>query len=175
MIYSLGAAIPWKLFNTGLLSIDRLIGATILILVFRRLPIVMGLFKTVRSLPIMSWQEAFFVGWFGPIGVGALWYMAHYLKKFPEEADLFNGVIFFIVLVSVIVHGIMVPIVHMTIVRTRTASRQPKMSVPQWPAGLSMSTNMISGPIVENRESNSPTDIPGPSTLLTSEEAVNQV
>jgi NhaP-type Na+/H+ or K+/H+ antiporter len=67
-----GASIPWKQFNTDLFPIWRLIVAAILVMIVRRLPAVMALSRPMTM--VLSWQETFFVGWFGPVGVGALWY-----------------------------------------------------------------------------------------------------
>lgn len=68
-----GAAIPWSTFNSETLPIWRLIVAAILVLLFRRLPIIILLSKWMGIT--LTKEETFFVGWFGPVGVGALWYM----------------------------------------------------------------------------------------------------
>jgi NhaP-type Na+/H+ or K+/H+ antiporter len=44
----------------------------IAVLLVRRLPVVIGLQKFIPE--VRSWREACFVGWFGPMGVGALYY-----------------------------------------------------------------------------------------------------
>lgn len=68
----LGAIIPWQQFNDRALGLDvwRLILLAIAVIFLRRIP------EALVILPfcpdIKSWQEAVFVGHFGPIGVGAV-------------------------------------------------------------------------------------------------------
>ena len=68
----LGAIIPWQQFNDRALGLDiwRLILLAITVIFLRRIP------EALVILPfcpdIKSWQEAAFVGHFGPIGVGAV-------------------------------------------------------------------------------------------------------
>jgi NhaP-type Na+/H+ or K+/H+ antiporter len=66
----LGAVIPWSSFSETALGLSywRLIVVAILILLFRRLPIVMALLKVIPALKTR--REGIFTGWFGPIGVG---------------------------------------------------------------------------------------------------------
>ncbi len=52
---------------------------------------------------------------FGPIGVGALWYVALAADIFPEKQSTFLPIAYFIVFVSVVAHGITVPIVHLAL------------------------------------------------------------
>lgn len=67
-----GAIVPWEQFNSASLGIEawKLVILAILILLFRRLPIVLLMKPFVPD--IRSWREAFFCGHFGPIGVGAI-------------------------------------------------------------------------------------------------------
>ncbi len=67
-----GAWMPFDSFSdpTLSLSIWRLICIAILILMLRRLPIILGLFKWIPD--IKSFREALFCGHFGPIGIGDL-------------------------------------------------------------------------------------------------------
>jgi NhaP-type Na+/H+ or K+/H+ antiporter len=48
----------------------RLVAIAILILVFRRIPIILALKPIIPD--IRTWREALFCGHFGPIGVGAI-------------------------------------------------------------------------------------------------------
>lgn len=66
----LGTVIPWSSFSEEALGLSywRLIVIAILILLFRRLPIVMALLKVIPALKTR--REGIFAGWFGPIGVG---------------------------------------------------------------------------------------------------------
>jgi NhaP-type Na+/H+ or K+/H+ antiporter len=59
-----GALIPWNSFIS--IGLGKLVGLALSILVFRRLPIV---FLLRRFTPVLrSKKEAFFAGWFGPMG-----------------------------------------------------------------------------------------------------------
>ncbi|KAF2830858.1 Sodium/hydrogen exchanger [Ophiobolus disseminans] len=68
-----GAMVPWESFNKlDTITPLRLFGVLVLILAFRRIPVVYALFK-LRFLPaVRTGTEALFVGHFGPMGVGAL-------------------------------------------------------------------------------------------------------
>nr|CAG8640644.1 4731_t:CDS:10 [Entrophospora candida] len=70
----LGTVMPWSSYNDEYLGLSywRLILMAIFILLFRRLPIVMALFKIMPT--IKTTQEALFTGWFGPMGVSAVFY-----------------------------------------------------------------------------------------------------
>jgi sodium/hydrogen antiporter len=68
-----GAMIPWKSFDKlDSITPGRLIGALILILLLRRIPIVYLLHKLKMIPHIKTDLEALFCGHFGPMGVGAL-------------------------------------------------------------------------------------------------------
>jgi NhaP-type Na+/H+ or K+/H+ antiporter len=70
---TLGTVLPWDFWhdsdNTSLGRL-ALFGACVILL--RRLPTVLLLQKLIPE--IRSMREAFFVGWFGPMGIGALYY-----------------------------------------------------------------------------------------------------
>nr|CAG8440996.1 13660_t:CDS:10 [Entrophospora candida] len=70
----IGTAMPWSSYNDDYLGLSywRLILMAIFILLFRRLPIVMALFKFMPA--VKTTQEALFTGWFGPMGVSAVFY-----------------------------------------------------------------------------------------------------
>jgi NhaP-type Na+/H+ or K+/H+ antiporter len=65
-----GAWMPFDSFSdeTLSLSVGRLICLAVLVLLLRRLPIILGLFKWIPD--IKSLREALFSGHFGPIGIG---------------------------------------------------------------------------------------------------------
>lgn len=77
-----GAVCPWHTFvNNGIIPIYRLIPLGILILFLRRPPIVLLLHKRIHQTE--KWRQAGIVGFFGPIGVGAIFYLSvsqHYLR-----------------------------------------------------------------------------------------------
>jgi len=69
-----GAVCPWESFTANsVLSIYRLIVLGILILLLRRLPILFALRKYIHQ--IEGQRQAVFMGFFGPIGVSAIFYL----------------------------------------------------------------------------------------------------
>ncbi|KAK3076435.1 hypothetical protein LTS18_013013, partial [Coniosporium uncinatum] len=67
-----GTIIPWGLFNADIIGMSpwRLVVLGILVLFFRRIPIMLALKTVIPDLK--TWREALFAGHFGPIGVGAI-------------------------------------------------------------------------------------------------------
>ncbi|KAH7030590.1 Sodium/hydrogen exchanger family-domain-containing protein [Microdochium trichocladiopsis] len=118
----LGAVMPWAEFHqpetTGI-TLPRLLGLGIMVLIFRRIPAIMLTYRTMKST-VTDWKQVFFFGYFGPIGVGAIFYVEHtrlHLMPSLNEADegervLLNAiapVIYWLVLFSIVVHGLSVP------------------------------------------------------------------
>jgi NhaP-type Na+/H+ or K+/H+ antiporter len=116
-----GAIMPWDQFNspetTGLTP-ARLFNLGLLVLVLRRIP---ALLMTYKLLPntVKNYKEAIFMGYFGPIGVGAVFYVEHTKHLFPklgegdeEETNLVRAmvpVVYFLVLFSIVWHGLSIP------------------------------------------------------------------
>ncbi|KAI8637299.1 Sodium/hydrogen exchanger family-domain-containing protein [Parasitella parasitica] len=128
----IGAIIPWSDFGNAELGLTpwRLVVIGILVLFFRRLPIVL-LLKPV--MPAMkTYREAIFSGWFGPMGVGAVFLsiiakeeleIAYEGKEAPVSIRVISPVVLFIVFCSVIVHGTTIPLFKLgKRIRTRTLS-----------------------------------------------------
>lgn len=70
----LGAVCPWSLFlHNDVIPIYRLIVLGILVLLLRRLPAVYAMHWKIHQ--IEEKQQALFVGFFGPIGVSAIFYL----------------------------------------------------------------------------------------------------
>ncbi|KAF5580151.1 Na(+) H(+) antiporter [Fusarium pseudoanthophilum] len=117
----IGAILPWGDFHspevTGI-TWGRLIGLGLLVLVFRRLPAIFAFYKLMPDV-CTNWKEALFMGYFGPIGAGAVFYVEHARHLFPyegegdeEETNLVRAmgpVVYFLVLFSIIVHGLSIP------------------------------------------------------------------
>ncbi|KAL2007646.1 hypothetical protein VTN00DRAFT_7628 [Thermoascus crustaceus] len=118
-----GAVCPWASFvHNDIIPIYRLIFLGILILLVRRMPIVFAMHKYIHQIEQLS--QAAFVGFFGPIGVGAIFYLSvsrEYLRdnvvvegKQREDAkkvaDTINVVVWFLVMCSIVVHGLSVPL-----------------------------------------------------------------
>ena len=131
---------PWASFRVNeVISIYRLIFLGILILLFRRVPVVFAMHWKIWQ--IEEKQQALFVGFFGPIGVSAVFYLYVSLQflrevtvdgEIREDAarliDVFTAVIWFLAICSIVselctnhilshllilpkvVHGLSVPI-----------------------------------------------------------------
>lgn len=115
-----GAWMPFNMFTDPALSLTvwRLIVIAILILILRRLPIVVALYKWIPD--IKTFREAVFSGHFGPIGVGAIFIStlaARFIHEYPgqhtHQADLVENaiqpIVAFMVLCSITIHGLSVP------------------------------------------------------------------
>lgn len=69
-----GAVIPWAEFgHNSVLSTWRLVVLGILVLLLRRLPWVFGMHRWIHQIEEV--RQAIFVGFFGPIGVSAVFYL----------------------------------------------------------------------------------------------------
>ena len=118
----IGMIIPWRDFHdpdgTGL-TVPRLIGLGIMVILFRRLP---AIFATYKLMPacVGNWKEALFMGYFGPIGIGAVFYVEHARHLFPEleeaqtqeERTLIQvmvPVVYWLVFFSIVWHGLSIP------------------------------------------------------------------
>ncbi|KAM0355097.1 hypothetical protein ACHAPU_000955 [Fusarium lateritium] len=126
----IGAVIPWDQFHdpdgTGI-TVPRLIALGFMVLAFRRIPAILLLYKLMPAV-VQDYKEALFMGYFGPIGVGAVFYLEHIRQLFPhpedadeEEVNLLNAlgpVIYFLVFFSIVVHGLSVPLLDF-VYRTR--------------------------------------------------------
>ncbi|ODQ50175.1 hypothetical protein SAICODRAFT_10227 [Saitoella complicata NRRL Y-17804] len=118
----LGAIMPWSDFNNHEIgtSVWRLIVMGICVLIARRLPIVLALYKFMPTT-IKNFREAMFAGFFGPIGVGAVFYAAIAYEQFEESkderqhrlAELVIPVVYFLALSSIVVHGVTIPIIKL--------------------------------------------------------------
>ncbi|KAG0164700.1 hypothetical protein DFQ28_009919 [Apophysomyces sp. BC1034] len=128
----IGAIIPWSDFGNAALGLApwRLVVIAILILLFRRLPIVIALKPVMPAMK--TYREAIFSGWFGPMGVGAV-FLAMIAKEElehvyegqeePVAVKIISPVVLFIVLASTLVHGTTIPLFKLgKRIRTRTLS-----------------------------------------------------
>ena len=117
----IGAILPWSEFDSEITGITpgRLIALGILVLLLRRIPAMMVMYKAMPNT-VKSWQEALFMGYFGPIGIGAVFYVEHARHLYPkldaadthEEEDLLRAmgpIVYFLVLFSIVVHGLSIP------------------------------------------------------------------
>ncbi|KAI1498449.1 Sodium/hydrogen exchanger family-domain-containing protein [Biscogniauxia marginata] len=118
----IGTSLPWNEFHqpdtTGI-TYPRLLGLGVLVLLFRRIPALLITYKAMPAV-VKSWKEAIFMGYFGPIGVGAVYYLQHTRLLFPKKADASPSerqlldalcpVVYFLVLFSIVVHGLSIPV-----------------------------------------------------------------
>ncbi|KIK67104.1 hypothetical protein GYMLUDRAFT_69294 [Collybiopsis luxurians FD-317 M1] len=116
----IGAWLPFQNFSTPSLGIEpwRLIVLFIFIAIFRRIPALLILYKWIPE--ITSWQEALFSGHYGPMGVGAVFISTLALTELPKPHDppqsqeellalYVQPVVAFIVLCSILLHGLSIP------------------------------------------------------------------
>lgn len=94
----LGAALPWSVWRDlgwpGVLL-------ALAVLLLRRLPVVLALKRPLR----LGWADAAYLGWFGPVGVSALFYLTLEAEEVGlSDAVLGAGVL--LVVVSTVAHGL---------------------------------------------------------------------
>ncbi|KAI0181375.1 Sodium/hydrogen exchanger family-domain-containing protein [Hypoxylon sp. FL1284] len=132
-----GVVCPWNTFVTNsVIPIYRLIGLGILILLLRRLPFILALYKKIPQIDGL--QQAVFMGFFGPIGCSAIFYLYVTLEFIttlnPNQGseprwDVANlkedvlVVVWFLVVCSVVVHGLSIPLGKFGFYLPRTISR----------------------------------------------------
>lgn len=121
----LGSVFPWREFQSDVTGITygRLVGLGVLVLLFRRIPAVLMTYKLMPNT-IANWREALFMGYFGPIGVGAAFYVEHARHLFPKLEEATNDeevtnllramgpVVYWLALFSIVIHGISIPILN---------------------------------------------------------------
>ncbi|PBK73818.1 Sodium/hydrogen exchanger [Armillaria solidipes] len=134
----IGAWLRFDTFNDPSLGISliRLTVFFIAILVLRRIPSILLLYKWIPE--ISSWQEALFSGHF----VGAVFISTLALTRLPEPryppetqqellATTLQPIVSFVVLGSIIIHGLSIPFFSMGRNVSRTLSRSTR-DVPEW-------------------------------------------
>ncbi|KAK5136422.1 hypothetical protein LTR08_003067 [Meristemomyces frigidus] len=129
-----GAVCPWRAFVlNNVIPIYRLIPLGILVLLLRRLPMVLAFHKKIPQ--IEEWKHAAFVGFFGPIGVSAIFYLyvsREFLREIEVDgqeredaahlSEVMNVVIWFLVVCSITVHGLSIPLAKLGLYLPRTIS-----------------------------------------------------
>ncbi|KAK2754591.1 hypothetical protein FQN54_006992 [Arachnomyces sp. PD_36] len=118
-----GSIIPWDQYNAPDLGLVpwRLVVLAILVIFFRRIPIMLTLKAIIPD--VKTWREALFAGHFGPIGVGAIFAAILTRAELEHEStqplDILPGpgehnylvvtliwpITTFLVISSIIVHG----------------------------------------------------------------------
>lgn len=117
----IGSIMPWHTFNDDSVNLQawRLVVLTVCILLVKRVPVVVLLWKFIPD--IKTFREALFTGHFGPMGVGAIFMCTYGRLLLPQHpahppetpndvlALTIQPIVFFFVLSSTIVHGFTVP------------------------------------------------------------------
>jgi len=109
----------------------RLAVLTCGILFLRRIPAILILYKWIPE--ITSWREALFCGHFGPMGVGAMFISTLALHQLPSPSNppqtqqdilalSIHPIVSFVVLSSIIVHGLSIPFFNLGKNVSRTVS-----------------------------------------------------
>ncbi|KAI7880966.1 hypothetical protein K492DRAFT_225615 [Lichtheimia hyalospora FSU 10163] len=103
---------PWS--SMIQLGIMPLVLLAILVLLFRRLPVVALLYPFIPA--VRNLKEALFTGFFGPMGVGSVFYCSVALINITmEQSDSYGSqilepIVYAIVLSSIVIHGITIPV-----------------------------------------------------------------
>ncbi|MEB3308663.1 MAG: cation:proton antiporter [Snowella sp.] len=116
----LGVMLPWQQWAS--IGWGNLGGLAILVLLFRRMPAILLLSRWIK--PIHNRAETYFVGWFGPVGVAALFYAGFCLRRTEVEAVWL--VCAFMICASIIVQGLSV-----TPLTKKYGQRHPQARSPQ--------------------------------------------
>ncbi|GJE88795.1 Na(+)/H(+) antiporter [Phanerochaete sordida] len=165
-----GAWTPFNTFSDVNLSLSvwRLIVIGILVILLRRLPVMIALYRWIPD--VKTFREAIFSGHFGPMGIGAIYISTLAAEQLPEPsyppksqhellASTIQPIVAFMVLCSILVHGLSIPFfslgrrVHSV---SRTWSRHDTFSrshhtLPEW---ANMTRHVVRGhDIVINRDS----------------------
>lgn len=148
-----GAVCPWhKFVANNVIHIFRLIPLGIMVLLFRRLPMVLLYHKLKLIHQIEDIRRALFVGFFGPIGVSAIFYLyisREFLRTIEisghERADTkrlgecIEIIVWFLVICSITVHGLSIPLGKLGFYLPRTISTA--ISTERTSASQSMATS----------------------------------
>ncbi|KAJ5807976.1 hypothetical protein N7474_009245 [Penicillium riverlandense] len=132
-----GAYLPWSHFRDNpVISTWRLVVLGLLVLLLRRLPWVFGMHKWIHQ--ITEVRQAIFVGFFGPIGVSAVFYLLVSMEFIEEHLSDENGVprsdvedlgetirvvVWFLAVCSIVVHGLSIPLGKLGYLAPRTFGR----------------------------------------------------
>ncbi|KZP23388.1 hypothetical protein FIBSPDRAFT_461868 [Athelia psychrophila] len=115
-----GAWMPFDSFSDTSLTLTpwRLVVLAILVLLLRRLPVMLALFRWIPD--VKTFREAIFSGHFGPIGVGGIFISTLAAQKLPQPssppanqtemlAATIQPIVAFMVLCSILIHGLSIP------------------------------------------------------------------
>ncbi|KIM28941.1 hypothetical protein M408DRAFT_328997 [Serendipita vermifera MAFF 305830] len=173
----IGAWMPFSTFYNEhtTITVWRLVVIAILIIMFRRLPVILVLYRWIPDIKTL--REAVFSGHFGPMGVGAIFIGTLALEKLPHPHDppesrtdilsaSIEPIISFMVMCSILIHGLSIPFFKLggrvqSLTLPRTWSLRGNHE-PEW-AGQTMKVTRPED-IVVNRDV-----LPHPGTVLEKE------
>ena len=98
LFFLLGIVLPWR--EWGELGLAA-VAVVLIVLLGRRLPLALLLARPMR----LDVRQAAFVGWFGPIGAGSIFYLAHSLDTGATDPRLF-AVVTLIIAASIVAFGL---------------------------------------------------------------------
>lgn len=85
----IGAITPWRqFFDNELIPFGRLVALGVMILLFRRIPVILAMYRFIPQ--VENIRQAMFMGFFGPIGVSAVFYL-YISLEFLERGILVDG------------------------------------------------------------------------------------
>lgn len=113
-----GAALPWSDWAEAPWMYALF---AVLILVLRRPPMFLALWPILKRPPLDG-RDMAFLGWFGPLGVAAIFYSTHAAEKSGEGIVWYAGAA--AVLASVVAHG--TSAASLTMLYARHGGRQPR-------------------------------------------------
>ncbi|KAI5191107.1 sodium/hydrogen antiporter [Nematocida minor] len=132
----LGIILPTMQFNW------EIVIASVLILLFRRMPALI-LMKLCGALPEFNTREILFAGWFGPIGVGAIFFAYHAKHELGSQAgERLIDIVSAIVFSSILVHGTTAPIIHMHLRRKHRKHRKSARRIYESDTEIERDTEM---------------------------------
>lgn len=173
-----GAVCPWASFRVNnVIPIWRLILLGVLILLLRRIPFVMSIHKKIPQIEEV--HQAAFMGFFGPIGVSAIFYLyvsLDFLNAVTDDGqvrpdaqrlkDIMYVVVWFLAICSIVVHGLSVPMGKLGYHLPRQVSRALSTSQEvDEPYQLSRLRQFAQNPAQQLRQRRNPKTRPDNSTF----------
>ncbi|KAH7041401.1 Cation/H+ exchanger [Microdochium trichocladiopsis] len=114
----IGTVLPW---HDGI-TYPRLLALSFMVLLLRRIPALLLMYRAMPRV-VRSWREAVFMGYFGPIGVGAVYYLqsTRHVYFDPDLSDpasrklleALSPIVYFLVFFSIVVHGLSIPLLNL--------------------------------------------------------------
>ncbi|PWN25455.1 hypothetical protein BDZ90DRAFT_233914 [Jaminaea rosea] len=156
----IGTIIPWNYYHAvadlegptlGGIPTWRIVLLGIFVLLLRRPPWVIASTKVIPALT--TFGESAFAGWFGPIGVGAVFYIEVALRSIPDDGSrerlrsLYTPVVLFTVFSSVLTHGVTIPISKLgphVVKKTATLTRSRSITFTSRPGSRSNTLDVSS-------------------------------